>query len=88
MTASIVCAMTDQVRLDRALKLVLAAQAAIHSAIVNEHTEGLELSSVAAYVRRSGHFLMAAGAFPEEFETVEEGLSVDAAAALADGYLR
>lgn len=88
MTASIVCAMTDQGRLDRALTLVLAAQAVIHSAIVNEHTEGLDLSSVAVHVRRCGNFFMAAGALPEEFETVEEGLTVEEAAAVADGYLR
>lgn len=89
MTASVVCVMTEQGRLDRALESVLAAGSALRSAIKHEEGDkGIELLDVASYVDLAGNFLMAAGAFPEQWEITEGALSAHAAATRADALLR
>lgn len=89
MTASIVCVMTEQGRLDRALESVLAAGSALSSAIKHEEGDkGIELLDAASCVDLAGNFLMSAGAFPEQWETTEDALSAPAAATRADALLR
>lgn len=89
MTASIVCGMTEQGRLDRALESVLAAGSALSSAIRHEEGDrGVELIDVASNVDLAGDFLMAAGAFPEQWEITEGALSAQSAAARANTLLR
>lgn len=89
MTASIVCGMTEQGRLDRALGSVLAAGSALSSAIRHEEGDkGIELIDVASYVDLAGDFLLAAGAFPEQWEIIEGAMPAQAAAARANVLLR
>lgn len=89
MTGSIVCDMTEQGQLDRALECVLAAGSALSNAIRNESGDkGIELIDVASYVDLAGDYLMAAGAFPENFAPPEGPLSATEAATRANALLR
>lgn len=89
MTASIVCVMTEQGRLDRALECALAAGWALSGAIRNETGDkGIELIDVASQVDLASDYLMAAGAFPENFSGEGESLSAKAAAIRANSLLR
>ena len=81
--------MTMQERRHRALECVLAADAALSSAIMHEEGDrGLELIDASAVVGLARYFLMAAGAFPEAWEEPERPLTAPEAARRADAHLR